>query len=311
MISIKQLRYFSAVANTGHFGAAAQLCAVTQPALSMQVQELEKELGLQLLERGRRGVSLTPGGREIAERAARVLADVNDLIDSARQFAGSFSGTLRFGAIPSIAPYLLPQLLPLIRTTYPDLDLQLRETQTQKLLDELVDGQLDVVLLALPVEHAGIETAPLFDDRFLLALPASRKIPAKVRATPELLRSDRLLLLEEGHCLRDQALAVCDLRKVESIDMFGASSLSTIVQMVSNGLGLTLLPELSLDLETRRADIRVMRFTDPEPQRVIGLAWRETSPRKRDFAALGELIVEAAGQRKVRAPTPSPRPRGM
>ena len=310
MISIKQLRYFNAVAQTGHFGAAAEHCAVTQPALSMQIQELEKELGLQLLERGRKGVGLTPGGREIAERAARVLADVNDLMDSARQHAGSFSGTLRLGAIPSIAPYLLPQLLPLIRTTYPDLDLQLRETQTQKLLDELADGQLDVVLLALPVEHAGIETAPLFDDRFLLALPASRKIPAQVRATPDLLRSDRLLLLEEGHCLRDQALAVCDLRKVESIDMFGASSLSTIVQMVSNGLGLTLLPELSLDLETRRAGIHVMRFTDPEPQRVIGLAWRETSPRKRDFAALGEWIVAAAGQRRTRAPVPSPRLRG-
>lgn len=303
MISIKQLRYFNAVAQTRHFGLAAEQCAVTQPALSMQVQELEKELGLQLLERGRRGVSLTPGGREIAERAARVLADVNDLLDSARQLSGSFSGALRFGAIPSIAPYLLPQLLPLIRATYPDLDLRLRETQTQTLLDELVDGQLDVVLLALPVEHAGIETAPLFTDRFLLALPASRKLSGSVRATPELLRNDRLLLLEEGHCLRDQALAFCHLRNVESIDMFGASSLSTIVQMVSNGLGLTLLPELSLDLEAKRADICLLRFAKPEPQRIIGLAWRETSPRKGDFAALGDLIAKAArGKRRSRAP---------
>ena len=299
MVSFKQLRYFIAVVQTGHFGAAAEQCAVTQPALSMQIQDLEKELGLQLLERGRKGVSLTAGGREIAVRAARVLADVNDLVDSARQFAGSFSGTLRFGAIPSIAPYLLPQLLPLIRATYPDLDLRLRETQTQTLLDELVDGALDVVLLALPAEHAGIETAPLFDDRFLLALPASRKVSESLRATPELLRHDRLLLLEEGHCLREQALAFCHLRKVQSIDMFGASSLSTIVQMVSNGLGLTLLPELSLELETRRADIRVLRFNDPEPQRVVGLAWRETSPRKRDFAALGDLIAQAAGKRLV------------
>ncbi|HWB47106.1 MAG TPA: LysR substrate-binding domain-containing protein [Hyphomicrobiaceae bacterium] len=296
MISIRQLRYFSAVAQTGHFGLAAEQCAVTQPALSMQIQDLEKELGLQLLERGRKGVSLTPGGREIAERAARLLADVTDLIDSARQLAGTFSGTLRFGAIPSIAPYLLPQLLPLIRAAHPDLDLQLRETQTQKLLEELVDGQLDVVLLALPVEHPGIEAMPLFDDRFLLALPASRKVGSRVRATPDLLRNDRLLLLEEGHCLRDQALAFCSLRKVESIDMFGASSLSTIVQMVANGLGLTLLPELSLALETKRADIRVMHFADPEPKRVVGLAWRETSPRKRDFAALGALIVEAANR---------------
>jgi LysR family hydrogen peroxide-inducible transcriptional activator len=299
MISIKQLRYFSAVAQTGHFGLAAEQCAVTQPALSMQIQDLEKELGLPLLERGRKGVSLTPGGREIAERAARVLADVNDLVDSARQLAGRFSGTLRFGAIPSIAPYLLPQLLPLIRTTYPDLDLHLRETQTQRLLDELVDGQLDVVLLALPVEHAGIETAPLFDDRFLLALPASYKISGSVRATPDLLRNDRLLLLEEGHCLRDQALAFCELRQVGSIDTFGASSLSTLVQMVANGLGLTLLPEISVDLETRRADVRLMRFAEPEPSRVLGLAWRATSPRKCDFVELGKLIASVSQRRRL------------
>ena len=298
MVSIKQLRYFSAVAQTGHFGMAAEQCSVTQPALSMQIQELEKELGLQLLERARKGVSLTPGGREIAERAARVLADVNDLVDSARQLAGSFSGTLRLGAIPSIAPYLLPQLLPLIRATYPDLDLHLRETQTQKLLDELVDGQLDVVLLALPVEHADIETVALFEDRFLLALPASRKFASRVRATPDLLRNDRLLLLEEGHCLRDQALAFCDLRKVERIDMFGASSLSTLVQMVANGLGLTLLPEISVDLETRRADVRLMRFAEPEPSRVLGLAWRATSPRKRDFVELGKLIASISLRRR-------------
>jgi LysR family hydrogen peroxide-inducible transcriptional activator len=299
MVSIKQLRYFSAVAQTGHFGMAAEQCSVTQPALSMQIQDLEKELGLQLLERGRKGVSLTPGGREIAERAARVLADVNDLVDSARQLAGSFSGTLRFGAIPSIAPYMLPQLLPLIRTTYPELDLHLRETQTQRLLDELVDGQLDVVLLALPVEHAGIETVPLVDDRFLLALPASRKISGSVRATPDLLRNDRLLLLEEGHCLRDQALAFCELRQVGSINTFGASSLSTLVQMVANGLGLTLLPEISVDLETRRADIHLMRFAEPEPSRVLGLAWRATSPRKRDFVELGKLIVSVSQRRRL------------
>jgi LysR family transcriptional regulator, hydrogen peroxide-inducible genes activator len=299
MVSIKQLRYFSAVAQTGHFGVAAEQCSVTQPALSMQIQELERELGLQLLERARKGVSLTPGGREIDERAARVLADVNDLLDSARQLAGSFSGTLRFGAIPSIAPYLLPQLLPLIRATYPDLDLHLRETQTQKLLDELVDGQLDVVLLALPVEHSGIETAPLFDDRFLLAVPASRKFGSRVRATPDLLRNDRLLLLEEGHCMRDQALAFCELRQGDSINTFGASSLSTLVQMVANGLGLTLLPEISVDLEARRADVRLMRFAEPEPSRVLGLAWRATSPRKRDFVELGKLIASVSQRHRL------------
>ena len=307
MVSLKQLRYFSTVARTGHFGAAAEQCAVTQPALSMQIQELEKELGLQLLERGRKGVGLTTGGREIADRAARVLAEVRDLVDSARHLSGQFSGPLRLGAIPTIAPYLLPQLLPLIRARHPNLDLHLRETQTHRLLQELVDGDLDLVLLALPTDHPGVETLSLFEDRFLLAVPASRPIGKNVRATPDLLREDRLLLLEEGHCLRDQALAFCHLRQVESIDTFGASSLSTIVQMVSNGLGLTLLPELSLELETKRADIRLMRFTNPEPQRIIGIAWRETSPRKREFAMLGDLIVEAAGRkRQRRTPAASP-----
>jgi len=298
MVSLRQLRYFAAVARTGHFGAAAEQCAVTQPALSMQIQELERELGLQLLERGRKGVALTAGGREIADRATSVLADVRDLVDRARHLSGRFSGPFRLGAIPSIAPYLLPQLLPMIRARHPDLDLHLRETQTDRLLEELVDGDLDLVLLALPVEHAGIETLSLLEDRFLLAVPASRAIAKNVRATPDLLREDRLLLLEEGHCLRDQALAFCRLRQVENIDTFGASSLSTIVQMVSNDLGLTLLPELSLELESKRADIRLMRFTDPEPRRIIGLAWRETSPRKRDFMALGDLIVEAAAKRR-------------
>jgi LysR family transcriptional regulator, hydrogen peroxide-inducible genes activator len=303
MVSLRQLRYFLAVARSGHFGAAAERCAVTQPALSMQVQELEKELGLQLLERGRKGVGLTAGGQEIAVRAARVLADVRDLVDSARHLSDAFSGPFRFGAIPSIAPYLLPQLLPLIRARHPDLDLHLRETQTQRLLEELADGDLDLVLLALPIEHPGIETMSLFEDRFLLAVPASRVIAKNVRATPDLLREDRLLLLEEGHCLRDQALAFCHLRQVESIDTFGASSLSTIVQMVSNGLGLTLLPELSLELEAKRAEIRLMRFANPEPQRIVGLAWRETSPRKPEFAALGDLILEAVG--RTRQPRPS------
>ena len=296
MVSLKQLKYFDAVVRAGHFGRAAEQCAVTQPALSMQVQELEKALGLQLIERGRKGVMLTDGGREIARRAARVLADVRDLAASAAQQGRLLAGALRFGVIPSVAPYLLPPLLPLIRNDYPDLDLHIRETQTQQLLAELIDGTLDLLLLALPIEHSDIETRPLLEDRFLLAMPKSRRTPAHVRATPDLLRQDRLLLLEEGHCLRDQALAFCHLRQVDNIDTFGASSLSTIVQMVSNGLGLTLLPELSLDLERKHGNIRLMRFTEPEPKRTLGLAWRASSPRKRDFAALGELIAATASR---------------
>jgi LysR family hydrogen peroxide-inducible transcriptional activator len=296
MISLKQLRYFEAVARAGHFGRAAEQCAVTQPALSMQVQELEQFLGLQLLERGRGGVILTEGGKEVARRASQVLADVRDIVDFARQQGGTPSGPLGLGVIPSVAPYILPQLLPAIRTAFPDLDLHIRETQTQLLLRELVDGRLDLLLLALPVEHPEVETVRLFEDRFLLAMPSSYQVSNHVRATADLLEGDRLLLLEEGHCMRDQALAFCSLQRVGNINTFGASSLSTLVQMVANGLGMTLLPELSVPLETKRGDIRLMRFTDPEPQRVIGLAWRKTSPRKRHFMELGEMIAAAAGK---------------
>jgi LysR family hydrogen peroxide-inducible transcriptional activator len=296
MVSIRQLKYLDALARTGHFGRAAERCAVTQPALSMQIQDLEKELGIQLFERSRKGVTLTDGGREIARRAARVLADVRDLVDCAAHQGRPLAGSLRFGVIPSVAPYILPQLLPRLRVEYPDLDLHLRETQTQTLVRELIDGDLDLLLLALPVEHAGVETMPLLEDKFLLAVPRSRPMAGHVRATPELLRQDRLLLLEEGHCMRDQALAVCSLRQVDHIDTFGASSLSTLVQMVANGLGMTLLPELSLELESRHADIRLMRFADPEPRRSVGLAWRASSPRKADFAVLGELIAAAAAK---------------
>ena len=292
MISLKQLRYFDAVARASHFGKAAEQCAVTQPALSMQIQELEKFLGVQLIERSRSGAMLTEAGREVAVRAAKVLTELRDIVDYARRQSG-LAGPLHFGVIPSIAPYVLPALLPVVRDTYPDLELHLRETQTQHLLDELADGHLDLLLLALPIEHAEVETTRLFTDRFLLAMPKSRRITNRVRATPELLRQDRLLLLEEGHCLRDQALAFCELRRVDNIDTFGASNLSTIVQMVANGLGLTLLPELAVDLEVRRGDIRLMRFTDPQPRRTIGLAWRKSSPRKRHFAELGKLITQA------------------
>jgi LysR family transcriptional regulator, hydrogen peroxide-inducible genes activator len=294
MISLKQLKYFDAVVRTGHFGKAAEQCAVTQPALSMQIQEMEKDLGMPLLERGRNGVITTEAGREIAGRAARILGEVRDIVDFARRQSETLAGPLHFGVIPSVAPYLLPALLPLIRGKFPDLDLSLRETQTQHLVDELLDGGLDLLLLALPVEHAEVETMKLFTDRFLLAMPKSRRIASRIRATPDLLKQDRLLLLEEGHCLRDQALAFCSLRRVDNIDTFGASNLSTLVQMVANGLGFTLLPQLAIDLEGRRGDIKLMRFADPEPRRVIGLAWRKSSPRKRHYVDLGRIIAEAA-----------------
>jgi LysR family hydrogen peroxide-inducible transcriptional activator len=296
MASIKQLRYFDAVARFGHFRKAAEHCAVTQPALSMQIQELERELGVRLVERRPKGATLTEAGREIARRASRILTEVRDLRDCARRSSAPLSGPLSLGIIPTVAPYVLPPLLPSMRQLYPDLDLLVRETHTAQLRDELLDGSLDLLKLALPLEHADIETLPLFEDRFLLAMPRNRRIKGGMRATPAFLEEDRLLLLEEGHCLRDQALAYCQLRQVDSIDTFGVSGLSTIVQMVANGMGLTLLPEISVDLETRTGQVRLIRFEEPEPSRLLGLAWRSTSPRKRDFAEFGRLVMRAFPQ---------------
>ena len=169
----------------------------------------------------------------------------------------------------------------------------MRETQTLPLTDELVEGKLDVLLLALPIRNPDIETLSIFEDRFLLALPKSRKLSGRVRATKEMVEHDRLLLLEEGHCLRDQALTYCSLQQVDDVNTFGASSLSTIVEMVSAGFGITLLPEICLGVEGRSREIKVIRFVDPEPSRSIGLAWRRSSPRRDDFLALGKLVAEA------------------
>lgn len=292
-VTIKQLRYFDALARELHFGRAADACSVTQPALSMQIHELEQSLGLMLVERTRSGVQLTAKGEEISQRSARILGDVRDLIAFAQHANKVLSGALRVGVIPSVAPYMLPPLLPLLRESYPELELHVRETQTQILTDELIEGKLDVLLLALPVKHPDLESLPLFDDRFVLALPKDRKLSGRVRATKELIEHERLLLLEEGHCLRDQALTYCSLQQVDTVNTFGASSLSTIIEMVAAGYGITLLPEICLGVESRGRDLGLVRFIDPEPFRTLGLVWRSTSPRKPDFMELGRLVTRA------------------
>lgn len=289
-VTLKQLRYFDALSREQHFGRAADACAVTQPALSMQIQELEQSLGLTLVERTRSGIRLTPKGEEIAKRAQRVLNDVHDLVDFAQHAGHLLTGALRFGVIPSVAPYLLPPLLPVLQEQYPDLELHVRETQTATLTAELVEGKLDVLLLAMPVKHPDIVTLSLFDDRFLLAMPKTKKLSGIVRATKDIVEQERLLLLEEGHCLRDQALTYCSLQKVDAFNTFGASSLSTIVEMVSAGLGITLLPEICVPVEVRGRGLKTMHFADPEPFRTLGLAWRSTSCRQADFQELGRLV---------------------
>lgn len=300
-VTIKQLKYFDALARELHFGRAAESCSVTQPALSMQIQEFEQVLGIPLVERTRSGVQLTEKGAAVAERVSRVLGDIRDLVSFAKHSSKMLSGGLRFGVIPSVAPYLLPPLLPLLREAYPELELYVRETQTQTLTEELIEGKLDVLLLALPVKHADLINQPLFEDRFLLAIPAERKLSGRVRATKEMVEHERLLLLEEGHCLRDQALTYCNLQQVSSVNTFGASSLATIVEMVSAGYGITLLPEMSIGIEERGRDITILRFEEPEPFRTIGLVWRRTSPRAEEFSELGRLIVKSAEQGQAAA----------
>lgn len=293
MLSTRQLRYFDAVARLRHFGRAAEQCGVSQPALSMQIAELEANLGVQLVERRTRGLHLTQAGREVARRAAKILLDLQDLAQFAATCHGPLTAPIHLGVIPTIAPYLLPQLLLSLRAQYPDLLLNVRETQTRSLVAELLDGSLDLLVLALPIAHPEIETTALAADRFVLAAPPDRTFGARMRIQPSRIVNDTLLLLEEGHCLRDQALAVCNLQPSGMSNTLGVSSLSTVVQMVASGLGLTLLPEISIAHETVAGNVKLVRFAKPEPMRVLGLAWRKSSPRVRDFTRLGHLIKAA------------------
>jgi len=291
MITLRQLRYLAALARNRHFGKAAEECAVTQPALSMQIRELERELGVDLIERRPGEIAVTETGIEVARRADHILAATRDLVDFARH-RDVLSGPLKLGIIPTLAPYLLPRVLPLLQARYAALRLDVRETQTDTLVEELAAGALDCLLLAMPVEGADVETIALFDDRFLLAAPAAEPLP-KRRVTVADVDQRRLILLEEGHCLRDQALAFCASKTRDTPAGLGATSLATVMQMVANGYGVTLVPEIAADVEVRDARVKLTRFAAPEPGRVIGLAFRRTSPRRKDFNALGAVVKEA------------------
>ena len=292
--TLRQLRYFLAVAEEQHFGQAAARCAVTQPALSMQIRELEQTVGAVLVERTRHGAKLTDAGARLAQRATKVLHEIRDLVDDVRGSAGVLRGKIRVGVIPSIAPYLLPPLLPKLREAYPELDLHVRETQTERLLDELASGRLDCLILALPIDRDDVKTLALFEDRFLLAQPKTRPAPSRRRAIDPALRAERLLLLEEGHCLRDQILQYCNKRALKELESFEAASLTTLVQLVANDFGVTLVPELCVGVESRYGGVRLVRFASPEPHRTVALAWRASSPRSSDFEALG-AIIKATG----------------
>jgi LysR family hydrogen peroxide-inducible transcriptional activator len=294
MFSVRQMRYFDILANTLHFRKAAEMARISQPALSAQIAEMELLLGAPLFERTRRSVVLTDMGRRLLPRIRSILDEIRSLEELAGQRRGILRGRLRLGIIPTIAPYLLPLLVPDLRETYPDLTIELREAVTSKLVEDLRLGDLDAIVAALPVEGEGTVARPLFRDRFLIATSTNDIDVLTSPMTQEDIALQRLLLLEEGHCLREQALAVCSNVKQRQLVNYGATSMTTLLQMVSHGMGLTLIPEIAVRTEASRNNVRIVAFADPEPSREIGLIWRKQSERRNDFEALATAIVDCS-----------------
>ncbi|WBU63984.1 hydrogen peroxide-inducible genes activator [Paracoccus aerodenitrificans] len=288
-LTLKQLRYFEALARTGQFGRAADDCAITQPALSMQIKELEALLGAPLVERSARRVRLTALGQQFAIRAREILRSVDELGDLVRADGENLSGPLRIGVIPTVAPYLLPRLMQALGRQFPRLEPQPRETVTARLIEDLLESRLDVAIVALPVSEPSLHEEPLFDEEFVLVRPiADAQMPVP---SAENLQEMQLLLLEEGHCFRDQALSFCNLPQPPRGLMEG-SSLSTLVQMVGAGIGVTLIPEMAVAVETRTEGIQVVRLAEPRPTRTIGMIWRKSSPLAQRFAQIAQIVSE-------------------
>jgi len=291
-LTLKQFRYFDALARFGHFGRAAEACAISQPALSMQIKEMEETLGTELFERGARQARLTSFGEEFAKRASDILRSVDELGDLARAAQDRLVGRLRIGIIPTIAPYLLPAIVSNLTRTYSGLDIQLRETLTAKLIRELAEGRLDTAIVALPVSEPTLAEIPLFTENFVLVRPSEDE--GKPAPDRERLREMRLLLLEEGHCFRDQALSFCEIGSAHPREILDGSSLSTLVQMVSAGIGVTLIPEMAVAVETRSASVSIARFDPPRPSRTIGMIWRRSSPLAGQLGRIAEVVKRSA-----------------
>jgi len=291
-LTLKQLRYFDALARHSHFGRAAADCGISQPALSMQIKELEEFLGTALMERGGRNVRLTQFGEQASRRVRAILRSVDELGDFARASRDRIAGRLRIGMIPTIAPYLLPKLIENLSRSYPDVEVHLREALTSKLIEELGEGQLDTAVVALPVSEPSLTEIALFEEKFLLVRPD--KDEGKPVPSSRMLREMRLLLLEEGHCFRDQALSFCNMQSPSPREGLDASSLSTLVQMVRAGMGVTLIPEMAVGVETGSGSVSVARFKDPQPSRTIGMIWRKTSPLAGQLLELSQVVSGSA-----------------
>jgi LysR family transcriptional regulator, hydrogen peroxide-inducible genes activator len=294
--SMKQLRYLVALADEKHFGLAARACFVAQSTLSAGIIELEAQLGTPVAERTNRKVILTPLGEKLAERARLILRETEDMVQLAASEQGPLTGEFHLGVIPTIAPYLLPSVLPKLRDNYPDLKLFIREEQTDRLLEKLGAGAIDAAILALPYPMDGVATALLGKDRFLLACSAGHRLAEKSSVSTAELANEPLLLLEDGHCLREHALAACDLAGREKNQGFEATSLQTLTQMVAGGLGLTLLPQMAIDAGIARGlDIAIVPLDHQSADREIGICWRKTSTRTAEIKIL-ESVFKAPFQ---------------
>jgi LysR family hydrogen peroxide-inducible transcriptional activator len=286
--TLRQLQFLLAIRKEGSFVAAAEAVGVTQPTLSAGIKELESSLGAILIERGRSGAVLTAAGEEAAERAQRAVNEVEDMVRAVRSAGQPFSGVFRLGAIPTIAPFLLPRIMPALKQRYPRLRLHLREDLTTRLVDALRARSLDAAIIALPYSAHGVATIPVAEDEFLLACPSQHPLAVREALSPEDLKAEELLLLEDGHCLREHALSACRLASVRGSPEVSATSLHTLVQMVSGGMGVTLLPKLAADAGAAAGvqELTLRRFAVPLVGRSIGVAWREGAQREEEEARL-------------------------
>lgn len=292
MFTIRQMRYFDALVSTRHFGTAAEKAGVSQPALSVQIAEMEKAVGLPLFERISKGVILTPAGRDFLPVIRNILQQMKILDDMSSFYRGTFQGSLRLGIISTLAPYLLPALLPQVSKLYPDLTLEIVEAKTETLAQKIITGNLDLVIAAEPFPLETMKKRHLFSDYFYLATAIDDEAYLHGIGSPDDIDFDRLLLLEEGHCFRNQALAVC--KTGHFLQEFGATSLSTLLQLVTYGHGITLIPQIACLAEKHNGRLQIQPFRNRQPKRDIALFWRERSPRHKDYKQFADVIKAAA-----------------
>lgn len=293
MPTLRQLQFLTALRAEGSFVAAAEAVGVTQPTLSAGIKELETALGAILVERSRGGAVLTPAGEDAALHASVALAEVEEMVRSTRTAGQPFAGAFRLGAIPTIAPFLLPRALPLLKEKFPRLRLQLREDLTSRLVEQLKARTLDAAIIALPYAAPGIASAPVAEDEFLFLCPEDHPLAKRNDLAPEHLKDEDVLLLEDGHCLREHALSVCSATPGRRSADVGATSLHTLVQMVAGGMGVTLLPKIAADAGAGLgADVAVRAFAKPVVGRSIGVAWREGGPREAEARELAKVLRE-------------------